>query len=57
MRSEGFTLPWNDLLIATLTLEKDVAVYANDRYCETMAEHLRVRLYQPSYNGAFNQDH
>ena len=57
MRSEGFTLPWNDLLIATLTLEKDVAVYANDRYCEPMAEHLRVRLYQPSYNGAFNQDH
>ena len=57
MRSKGFTLPWNDLLIATLALEKDVAVYANDKHFETMAEHLQVRLYRPGYNGAFNQDH
>ena len=47
MRSKGFTLPWNDLLIATLALEKDVAVYANDEHFETMAEHLQVRLYRP----------
>ena len=57
MRSKAFTLRWNDLLIATLALEKDVAVYANDEHFETMAEHLQVRLYRPGYNGAFNQDH
>ena len=57
MRAKGFTLPWNDLLIATIAIEKDVAVFANDKHFETMAEHLKVRLYRPGYNGNFNPDH
>jgi predicted nucleic acid-binding protein len=57
MRAQGFTLPWNDLLIATIALEKDAAVFANDRHFETMAAHLGLRLYRPGYNGTFNPDH
>jgi predicted nucleic acid-binding protein len=57
MRAKGFTLPWNDLLIATIALEKEVAVYANDKHFELMAEHLGLRLYEPGYNGNFNPDY
>ncbi len=57
VRAKGFTLPWNDLLIAAIALEKDVAVFANDRHFEIMADHLGLRLYRPGYNGSFNPDY
>jgi len=57
LRSKGHTLPWNDILIATIALEHDDAVFANDKHFPVMAEILKVKLYQPGYNGTFNPDY
>jgi len=53
LREAGVTLPWNDILVATLALNQDCRVYAADRHFETMAKHLGLRCYYPGYNGSF----
>ena len=57
LRSEGHTLPWNDILIATIALEKDAAVFAHDKHFPVMAQVLDVHLYRPGYNGNYNPDY
>jgi predicted nucleic acid-binding protein len=56
LRSKGLTLPWNDVLIATLALRQDCRIYAIDTHFEAMAEHLGLRLYRPGYNGGFRKE-
>lgn len=56
LRSAGSAVPWNDILIATLALEKNVAVYAHDKHFPIMRDVLGILLYQPGYNGMFNSD-
>jgi len=56
LRSSGFTIPWNDVLVATLALESGHRVYATDRHFENMANVLPLRLYRPGYNGGFTPD-
>ena len=56
LKAAGFTLPWNDVLIATIALENQVATYALDKHFETMAEYLDLRLNEPGYNGQWNPD-
>ena len=56
LRSAGFTVPWNDILIATIAIEKQLQVYAHDKHFPQMAETLGVHLYTPGYNGMFNPD-
>ncbi len=56
MRSAGITLPWNDLLVATLAIQQNCRVYAIDRHFEAMAEHIGLRLYTPGYNGGFQAE-
>lgn len=56
LRAAGFTLPWNDILIATIAHEKGVTVYAHDKHFLILAKELGVRLYTPGYNGMFNSD-
>jgi len=53
----GHTLPWNDILIATIAKEKDAAVYAHDKHFPIMADLLQIHLYRPGYNGMFNPDY
>lgn len=57
LRSKGHTIPWNDILIATIALERDDAVFANDKHFLVMEEVLKVHLYKPGYNGNFNPDY
>jgi predicted nucleic acid-binding protein len=54
LRAAGHTVPWNDILIATLALRRNHSVYAHDKHFPIMAEVLGVVLYQPGYNGMFN---
>jgi len=56
LRSAGATLPWNDVLIATLALNKNLRVYSVDPHFEVMSRHLKLRLYRPGYNGSFQAD-
>jgi len=57
LRAAGFTLPWNDILIATLALEKGFSVYAHDKHFTIMQQVLGTILYQPGYNGMFNPEY
>ena len=40
-------MPWNDILIVTLGLEKGCRVFAADQHFEAMAKVLPILLYQP----------
>ena len=57
LKADGFTVPWNDILIASIAMENDLRVYhAQDKHFEIMSEKLGVRLYSPGYNGIFNPE-
>lgn len=56
LRDAGETIPWNDILIATLALDGGMRVYAKDAHFETMAEQLGLRLYQPGYCGRYSPE-
>ena len=56
LRDKGHTLPWNDMLIATLAIDLNYRVYAKDKHFELMAQHLGLRLYEPGYGGRYEPD-
>jgi len=53
LRDRGLTLPWNDILIASLALDTGARVYAKDKHFDTMARELGLPLYQPGYGGRY----
>lgn len=57
LRSEGFHVPWNDILIATIAKEKGATIFAHDKHFPIMADILKIHLYRPGYNGKFNPDY
>ena len=57
LRAKGHTLPWNDIVIATIALERDDAVYANDKHFPILEKVLGLHLYRPGFNGKFNPDY
>jgi predicted nucleic acid-binding protein len=56
LRDAGLTLPWNDILIATLALDWDMPVYAQDTHFEALSAQLGLRLYRPGYGGRFESE-
>jgi len=56
MRSKGTTVPWNDALIASVSLEQDCRIYAVDKHFTAMAPVLGLSLYQPGYGGTYNPE-
>jgi len=56
LRGKGVTVPWNDVLVATLALRHKCRAYAVDEHFEVMKKHLGLRLYTPGYNGAFEPE-
>jgi predicted nucleic acid-binding protein len=54
LRDKGQTIPWNDILIGSLSLRWICRVYAKDQHFETMRDVLGVRLYKPGYGGSYN---
>lgn len=56
LRIKGVTIPWNDILIANLSIEHGHRIYAVDRHFEVMADHLPLRIYEPGYNGGFSPE-
>lgn len=56
LRDAGQDIPWNDILVGTLALDRGCRVYARDRHFEVMRENLGVRLYTPDYGGKFRPD-
>jgi predicted nucleic acid-binding protein len=56
LQEKGITVPWNDLLIATVSLRCSCRVYALNKHFRAMAPVIGVVLYEPSYNGGFNAE-
>jgi predicted nucleic acid-binding protein len=56
LRDMGHSLPWNDILIGSLSLQLACRVYCNDQHFEAMRDVLGVRLYKPGYGGSFQAD-
>lgn len=56
LRDDGMTVPWNDLLIATIAIQNGCRVYAADKHFEVMAGKTELRLYRPGYGGSFEPE-
>ena len=56
LRNAGFTIPWNDILIAALALRRPCRVYAKDQHFQTMSDILGLDLYEPDYGGKFRPE-
>jgi predicted nucleic acid-binding protein len=56
LRDAGIQAPWNDVLIASLSIENGYRVYARDKHFDLMPDIIGVRLYQPGYGGSFSPE-
>ncbi|MBL67632.1 MAG: VapC toxin family PIN domain ribonuclease [Verrucomicrobiales bacterium] len=54
LRDQGLSVPWVDVLIATLALEWGCRVYSTDKHFELMRDELGLALYEPGVGGKFN---
>ena len=56
LRDQGITIPWNDILIASVALEGNLRLYARDSHFDSLAKLIGLRLYLPGYGGRFQPD-
>lgn len=56
LKAEGLTVPWNDVLIATLAIDAGCRVYAVDKHFTAMAGILDLHLYTPGYAGMYRPE-
>jgi len=53
LRDAGLSVPWNDILIATLAVRTKMRVYAKDKHFNSIAPVLGFTLYEPGYGGMY----
>ena len=57
LKDKGCNAPWNDILIASLSIKADCRIYAIDKHFELMyASGAGIRLYKAGYGGQYNPD-
>ena len=55
LRDRGCNPPWNDILIASLSLTARCRVYAVDKHFQQMRDAgVGIVIYEPGYGGAYN---
>jgi predicted nucleic acid-binding protein len=55
LRDKGCTAPWNDILIAALSVKADCRIYAVDKHFQLMYQSgAGIRLYRPGYAGKYD---
>ena len=54
LRSKGVTVPWNDVLIASIALKQNCRVYSIDSDFQAISRAAGLPLYQPGYGGSYN---
>jgi predicted nucleic acid-binding protein len=54
LRGKGLTVPWLDVLIASIAMHDGVRLYAIDAHFQEIAKHSSLRLYRPGYGGSYN---
>jgi predicted nucleic acid-binding protein len=57
LRDKGYNLPWNDILIGSLSSRWVCRVYTCDHHFEIMRDTIGVRLYTPGYGGSYQADY
>jgi predicted nucleic acid-binding protein len=53
LRDAGLTIPWNDVLVGTLSLRLKCRVYAKDSHFESMKGVIGIDLYEPGPGGSY----
>ena len=56
LRSRGLTVPWLDVLIASIAIHDGVRLYAVDAHFKEIAQHSGLMLYRPGYGGSYNDE-
>ena len=56
LRDAGLTIPWNDILVGTLSLRLRFRVYAMDAHFEALERVLKIELYHPGPGGRYSPD-
>lgn len=56
LRDAGLTIPWNDILIATLAVRAKMRVYAKNKHFDSMAPVLGFTLYEPGHGGMYQPE-
>jgi predicted nucleic acid-binding protein len=54
LRTKGLTVPWLDVLIASIAIHDGTRLYAVDAHFQEIAKHAALLLYRPGYGGSFN---
>ena len=54
LRDVGLTIPWNDILVATLSLRLKCRVYARDTHFAALQRILDIDLYEPGPGGKYS---
>ena len=55
LRDKGCTVPWNDILIASLAREAECRIYSVDKHFTLMYQGgAGIKLYEPGYGGKYN---
>jgi predicted nucleic acid-binding protein len=56
LRGAGLTVPWLDVLTASLAIHDCVRLFTIDTHFEKIAETAGLVLYRPGYGGSFQPD-
>jgi predicted nucleic acid-binding protein len=57
LRDKSCHAPWDDILVATLSIEADCRIYTIDKHFDLMyAFGAGIRLYKAGYGGQYNPD-
>jgi predicted nucleic acid-binding protein len=56
LRDQGIAAPWNDILIATIALRRDIRVFARDKHFDAMANMMGLTLYRPGLGGTYSPE-
>ena len=56
LRDGGLTVPWFDIVVASLAIHDNVRLYAIDAHFEEIARRTPLRLYYPGHAGRYEPD-
>lgn len=56
LKDKGITMPWNDIIIATVACQYNYRIYSIDKHFPIMAKALNFHLYTPGYGGRYNPE-
>lgn len=56
LRDFGQTIPWNDILVAAVSVSRGWRIYARHRHFDAMRDVLGLRLYESDYGGKYRSE-